>query len=138
MNTEPVISEGARDNATAAIDYERERQVNDENWSEEHDDQHQDGSLWRAAHFYATTATKTPIWGYMNFKQWPWGPEFFKPWKKNGFGNYTTEIDAERCLIKAGALILAEQDRLDRALQKVINKLAEVQSQRAEAPPAPQ
>jgi hypothetical protein len=132
MNTETVIiSEEARVNATAAIDFERDRQVNDEQWSEDHDDAHTNGSLWAAAHFYANAAIKSPIWAYHNFKQWPWGSDYFKPWKKNGFGNYTSEIDRERCLIKAGALILAEQDRLDRALQKVINKLAEVQQEKA-------
>lgn len=131
MTPEPNINEEARNRAVVAIDTERDRQVNDEKWDEEHDDQHQDGSIWRAAYFYVNAAIKAPIWAYLNFKAWPWGPEFFKPWKKNGFGNYTTEIDQERCLIKAGALILAEQDRLNRALEKVINKLAEVQQQGA-------
>lgn len=111
------------------IIHERERQKTDELWTPEHDDQHQDGGLWQAAYFYTNTAIKTPIWAYLNFKRWPWGPEFFKPWRKNGFGNYTTEIDQERCLIKAGALIIAEQERLERALQKVVAKLAEVQAQ---------
>ena len=121
---EPSLN--GRIEAMDCINKERDRQFTDEKYDLDHDDLHQDGSLWQASYFYATTAFKTPIWGYMNFKKWPWGPEYFKPWKKNSFGNYTTEIDPERCLIKAGALILAEQERLDRALQKVINKLAEV------------
>lgn len=115
--------------AAQAIADERGRQVSDEKYDSAHDDQHTDGSLWKAAHFYVNVALKTPIWAYLNFKQWPWGPEFFKPWKKLGPG-YTTEIDQERCLIKAGALIMAEQSRLLRALEKVTLKLAEIQTQK--------
>lgn len=124
MNTEQ-ITKAANDIAA-----ERERQLTVEKYDTDHDDQHQDGSLWQAAYFYATTAVKPPIWPLMYFKRWPWGPEFFKPWKKDAAGDYTTEIDKERCLVKAGALILAEQSRLARALEKVITKLAELQSQK--------
>ena len=129
MSTEPEVSEESRVRAAECINTERDRQVDVEKYDLEHDDNHQEGTLWQAAYFYATTAIKPPIWPFMYFKKWPWGPEFFKPWKKDAAGNYTTEIDKERCLIKAGALIIAEQDRLDRALQKVITKLAEVQTQ---------
>jgi len=76
-------------------------------------------------------ALRPPIWQLMNFaKQWPWDPQYFKPWKKDSAGEYTTEIDRERCLVKAGALILAEQERLDRALKKVVSKLAEIRTQK--------
>jgi len=127
MNPEPQTGSTAEElRASAAIDAERDRQLTEEKWDEEHDDQHQDGSLWKAALFYVNTALKPQIWAYMNFKSWPWGPEWYKPWRKL---SATAEIDKERCLIKAGALILAEQDRLDRALRKVITELAEVQTQ---------
>lgn len=112
------------------IHEERIRQVNSEKWTAEHDDGHVDGSLWRAAFFYANVATaKNPVWPFSNFKGWPWSPEWFKPWKKN-----STAIDRERCLVKAGALILAEQARLNRALDKVVTTLAELQSQKTDVP----
>jgi len=122
--------------AMAAITHERERQqpvaVGDpthEQWDHQHDDGHMKGELWRAALFYANTATKPNIWPFTRFHvEWPWSPEWFKPWKKDAAGNYTTEIDKERCLVKAGALIIAEQERLERALQKVVSKLAEIQT----------
>lgn len=128
MNTEQITK------ASNDIAAERERQLAVEKYDTDHDDQHQDGSLWQAAYFYATTAVKPPIWPLMYFKRWPWGPEFFKPWKKDAAGDYTTEVDKERCLVKAGALILAEQARLQRALEKVITKLAEVQNQKDNVP----
>lgn len=116
--------------ALGFMQLERARQVDEEKYTNEDDDAHQDGSLWQAAFFYATTALKPPVWPFMYFKKWPWSPEFFKPWKKDASGNYTTEIDKERCLVKAGALILAEQERLARAMEKVVAKLAEIQTQK--------
>lgn len=125
------MNEAHIEKAALTIASERGRQVEEEKWDHAHDDAHTDGSLWRAAYFYTQVALKPAIWAYLNFKQWPWGPEWFKPWKKNGFGNYTTEIDQERCLVKAGALILAEQSRLNSALEKVTLKLAEIQYQKS-------
>jgi len=118
--------------AMTTIIHEREAHTTREGWTAEHDDQHADGELWKAAHFYVNTALNSPVWAYTNFRtKWPWDPEWFKPWKKDPAGNYTAEIDKERCLIKSGALILAEQERLERALQKVVQKLAEVQQTKA-------
>lgn len=118
------------------IEAERERQVQAEGFDHEHDDQHLKGELWRAALFYANTAIKTPIWAFTRFHiEWPWDPQWFKPWKKDASGNYTTEIDKERCLVKAGALIIAEQERLERALQKVVVKLAEIRNEKAKSEP---
>lgn len=116
--------------AMTVIIHERDRQKTEEKWSPEHDDGHVDGSLWQAAFFYASLATtKNAAWAYSNFKRWPWSPECFKPWKKG-----STEIDRERCLVKAGALIIAEQERLERALQKVLTRLSELQSQKTNVP----
>lgn len=131
MNIEAQITTiESQARAMASIHTERTAHTTREEWSAEHDDGHVKGELWRAALFYANTAIKTPIWAFTRFHvEWPWEPQWFKPWKKNGFGNYTTEIDQERCLIKAGALIIAEQERLDRALHKVVAKLAEIQNQ---------
>ena len=110
---------------------ERDRQKEQEQWTYEHDDGHTQGELWKAAYFYTSIALKPIVWGYTFFQsKWPWDAQWFKPWKKKLDGTYTTEIDVERCLIKAGALILAEQDRLDRALDKVAYKLVEIQKQK--------
>jgi hypothetical protein len=86
----------------AALDVlaERRRQVEAEGWTPEHDDEHTDCSLARAAACYAT--------GSMN--GWPWEKEAFKD---TGDGQYSE--NHRRMLVKAGALIVAEIERLDRA-----------------------
>lgn len=88
---------------------ERRRQQEVEGWTPEHDDQHKNGEMPRAAGLYAISAgfaskylegeTKTcPV-----PDGWPWAPEWWKP------------ANARRDLVKAGALILAEIERMDRA-----------------------
>jgi len=79
---------------------ERRRQVEQEGWTPEHDDQHEDCDMALAAIVYAESAV-----GYHTScpDTWPWSPKWFKP---------TTP---RRDLVKAGALILAEIERLDRA-----------------------
>jgi len=89
---------------------ERERQINIEGWTEEHDDQHTDSSLAIAAATYATPE----IVRYKNGSTcdmsreglWPeyWDESWFKP----------TPDDRIKELAKAGALIAAEIDRLQR------------------------
>lgn len=104
---------------TAAADVlaERRRQAEAEGWSAEHDDEHTDGSIAQAAITYATGATIAPVersvmdeFGrkgtpYAVHSLWPstWAAEWFKP------------TNRRRDLVKAGALILAEIERLDRA-----------------------
>jgi hypothetical protein len=64
-----------------------------------HDDQHRNGELARAAACYAMK----PHWDTHAFlRYWPWEPDEWKPG------------DRIRELIKAGALIAAEIDRLHR------------------------
>lgn len=79
---------------------ERERQITAEGWSAEHDDVHDTGELLDAGVCYAEavqTNDKTlPI-------DWPWVAEWWKP-----------TDDPVRNLVKAGALIAAEIDRLSR------------------------
>lgn len=86
---------------------ERHRQINDEGWTSEHDDQHDTAQLSGAAACYAIAANElaSPV-PYINQPTpslWPWSLEWWKP------GN-----DPVRCLVKAGALIAAEIDRLQR------------------------
>lgn len=90
---------------------ERRRQVASEGWTPEHDDEHDDGELAAAAACYAA---EFPVFreyemavgdgnveeGFTN--AWPWAENWFK------------RTDRRRDLVKAGALILAEIERLDR------------------------
>ncbi len=91
----------------AAIDLlaERQRQVTAEGWTSEHDDKHGDQSLALAAAWYATPEFTRDALDVNDMSLWPgsWLDEYFKP------GNRRRE------LVKAGALILAEIERLDRA-----------------------
>ena len=97
----------------AAIDVlaERQRQIRAEGWTLEHDDEHSNGELSRAAASYALEAASqlsnhfgvASELAVMAVKQWPWVKGSQKP---------STE---RRNLIKAGALILAEIERMDRA-----------------------
>lgn len=92
------------------IAQERERQINKEGWTPEHDDTHIDGQMAIAAACYAVTgmpvivATNDSINGVDAF---PWDPSWDKRQKH----------DRKRQLVIAGALIAAEIDRLDRMEQ---------------------
>lgn len=80
---------------------ERERQKSVEGWTETHDDEHYLGEIACAAAAYAMHANRsidTPS-GYL----WPWDATSFKP------------KDERSNLVRAGALILAEIERLDRS-----------------------
>lgn len=91
---------------------ERERQVKEECWTAEHDARHAEGQLAGAALCYA-------LWhcGYIGkfawrlaMALWPWEEEWWKPAATpDGAAN------AVRDLAKAGALIAAEIDRIQRA-----------------------
>jgi len=81
---------------------ERRRQVEEEDWSPSHDDEHGHGELAKAAACYALhTEPVGNVGDYLRF--WPWGGDSWKP------------KDRRRNLVRAGALILAEIERLDRA-----------------------
>lgn len=84
---------------------ERERQKAEEGWTEEHDDEHTDGSLALAAAAYAYAGSSTndfnlSVWRIIWPKSWD-----TKCWKPK---------DRERDLVRAGALIVAELERLRR------------------------
>lgn len=110
-------------NTQAATDVltERRRQIEDEGWTPEHDDKHSDGSMALAAACYAmfasvsdrqravtdlpaslTVAGKAiPGWAAW-LEIWPWARSWWKPKHRRAD------------LVRAGALILAEIERLDR------------------------
>ena len=88
------------------IKAERLRQMHQEGWSEQHDDQHTNGEMAQAAGCYALHAgLPEPAQvrpGYAP-QDWPWEAKWWKP------------KDRRRDLVRAGALIVAEIERLDRA-----------------------
>ena len=87
----------------AALDVlaERCRQVEAEGWTPEHDDTHSHGEMAAAAACYAFTGAQSPH--EITNRIWPWSFDWWKP------------VDNRRNLVKAGALIIAEIERLDRA-----------------------
>ena len=86
------------------ITEERQRQIEAEAWSSEHDDKHTAGELADAASCYAAQPMDDfhdhETWMPMG---WPWESKWWKPSKYR-----------MKDLIKAGALIAAEIDRLQR------------------------
>ncbi len=90
---------------------ERRRQVEQEGWTAEHDDQWDRGELIEAARSYAqhaesfyTSETEVSFAGLRRGelpRDWPWEPQWWKP-----------SNEPIRDLVKAGALIAAEIDRL--------------------------
>jgi len=82
---------------------ERQRQISAEGWTPESDDRYAEGDMSDAAGCYALHAffaeaptSSPPAW-------WPWAAHWWKP------------STPRRDLEKAGALILAEIERIDRA-----------------------
>lgn len=92
----------------ALISAERARQITQEGWTSEHDDDHDENELARAAASYALPIDSRP---HRNPNQrgrapecWPFSQDWWKP----------SEHDRIKELVKAGALIAAEIDRLQR------------------------
>lgn len=110
------------ENASAAerdVISERRRQKSEEGWSIEHDDHHIDGELALAAASYAIVSTGQPeVYASVSrvpraagFKAgWINGAKLFWPWSEKWWRPKSRRED----LVRAGALILAEIERLDR------------------------
>src|SRR6185437_2347405 len=97
-------------NGAELIAAERERQVSVEGWTSKHDDNHCTDELARAAEAYIVIAwaqIQRLHWRWLRYedrRRWPWGVnEMPEP-----------KPDPVRNLVKAGALIAAEIDRLQR------------------------
>jgi hypothetical protein len=88
--------------AIEEIAAERKRQVEQEGWAPEHDDEHGGGELAKAAACYALGHHTVSNIGGDRIHIWPWENWAWKP---------TTP---RRNLVKAAALIVAEVERLDR------------------------
>ena len=103
-------------NGIQLIAAERKRQIAKEGWSAKHDDGHKGGELADAAATYAMTPltrnyarNATPGCGHETYVSrrdeiWPWDEKWWKPSRRNRVLE----------LVKAGALIAAEIDRLQR------------------------
>jgi|ERR1041385_2674586 hypothetical protein len=125
-------------NGVELIRLERVRQITKEGWTTKHDDGHTDGELAIAGACYAVGSKRTHVRRMLNSARgmedagyiydyskakpeqisWPWEAEWYKPGK-----------DRIRQLVKAGALIAAEIDRLKRAsashrTKRIIRKAA--------------
>ena len=100
----PVPSEGERRAGGAAlIAAERQRQVSVDGWTPAHDAEHTIGELVDAAvcYLHDIDAESPMIW------PWPWDESWWKP-----------SDDRIRNLVRAGALIAAEIDRIQRAADR--------------------
>lgn len=86
---------------------ERQRQIEIECWTPEHDDEHVDGAIALAAASYAWSSVHKKISDTQTAGIppgfWPWDWKWWKP--KN----------PRRDLVRAGALIIAEIERIDRS-----------------------
>jgi len=90
-------------NGIDLIKAERERQVSAQEWTPQHDDGHTWGQLADAAMAYLHQYSEDPIKDVVAPGVWPWESESWKP-----------SADPVRNLVKAGALIAAEIDRIQR------------------------
>lgn len=97
---DPMI-EGERLTGAEQIAVERQRQIEAEGWTPEHDDTHDKCEMAVAAACYTLWSDSYPNSGEPPV-EWPWSPLWWKP------KNYRND------LVRAGALIAAEIDRLDR------------------------
>lgn len=101
-------------NGVELIALERERQMRVEGWTPEHDDGHCRGEIVSAAMCYAECGRSIPLgaslWRLFSCdwaaRCWPWEVRWWKP-----------SEDPVRNLVKAGALIAAEIDRLQRVAE---------------------
>lgn len=105
-----IEEESTMDESKALQDViaERQRQIQQEGWTPEHDDQHADGAMAKAASAYALwaalpddTRAAHPK-GEPPLPIWPWADKWWKP------------ENPRRDLVRAAALIVAEIERIDR------------------------
>lgn len=104
------------------ISAERQRQIEVEGWTPDHDDEHTDGSLADAAASYAATrpgftsrTEEIPSRGESIVSRTARVPRI---WPKSWSIDWWKPKIRRRNLVKAGALIVAEIERLDRAAAK--------------------
>ncbi len=84
---------------------ERQRQIDEEKFTAEHDDKHDQEELIDAAHAYIAAADNRGLINALDL--WPWEANTFRP-----------SASKVRNLVKAIALLIAEAERLQRAEEK--------------------
>lgn len=105
---------------TDLIAAERKRQIEVEGWTPEHDDEHSACELTMAAHAYTYAAVgqiNGVCWPDIDGNvpnSWPWEDGWWKP-----------SVFPIRNLVKAGALIAAEIDRLLRVMEGAVQRKVE-------------
>lgn len=94
---------------------ERQRQIEAEGWTPEHDDQHQEEEMARAAACYSmprkfrnSPMGQLTVWGFL----WPWALKWWKTTDKETIEGRIREHQ------KAGALNASEIDRLLRKIER--------------------
>lgn len=102
-----ILDGTAADRVAGEILAERRRQIAVEGWTLSDDDNHPPGALAAAGACYAVFAAETQLDDEPQPcgcppPAWPWAREW---WKPNG---------VRRALVKAGALIIAEIEKIDR------------------------
>lgn len=112
-------------NGIERISRERERQQSEEGWTTEHDDAHTMGELALAACCYAAPVLLYRVRKFNNgwdiHDPWPWDQRYDK---RNRSGNLILDPCGDTIekridmLTKAGALIAAEIDRIQRIEKK--------------------
>lgn len=105
-------------NGIESIAAERQRQIDVEGWTPEHDDEHTDETLALVAALYAApfklySAESGP--GWFQFDD-PWPSSWDESWDGR------EQHDRRRRLEIAGALIAAEIDRRDRAAARHVDQ----------------
>jgi hypothetical protein len=101
-----ILAKAGCTQAVIDVAFERLRQIREEGWTPEHDDQHGYCELSQAASCYALSAS-----GYderIALEFWPFSLGWWKP------------KGARRDLVRAAALIIAEIERLDRSAVKEV------------------
>lgn len=91
---------------------ERQRQISTEGWDDIHDDMNDRSELAQAAACYALSGTPADEAVFIHGR-WKDPRDLFWPWSWDR--SWWKPTNRRRDLIKAGALILAEIERLDRA-----------------------
>lgn len=105
------------------VENERIRQIEKEGYTLAHDDQHENGEIGIAALCYEQEPLERDLrGGDFDIKitvpnNFPWNDDYWKP----------TPNDRNRELIKAGALYMAEIERLERRLSNVCVKISKLQ-----------
>jgi hypothetical protein len=97
-------------NGAELIAQERQRQIDVEGWTAEHDDKHAAGQMADAAKGYLLAAVLRERGTSMDDRRIALAPGW--PWE---IGDWKPSTSPIRNLVKAGALIAAEIDRLQRA-----------------------